>query len=146
MNWHEKIAQNRTPDLAVENNGEIYLERWHLIPQNWFFNIYLHRFTNSDLPVPHDHPWFSLAYIIKGSFIEHRPGKKPRHCFERGFYFRSPFSLHWLEMIRDVTWTIFFTGPVIKPWGFVENGKWIYNKRFLVNRKSRGKVESPGSL
>lgn len=139
MKWYEKRASTYTPDLEVENDGAVYLERWHLIPKNWFFNIYLHRFTNSDFPVPHSHPWFSLAFIIKGSFIEHRPGKTPRHCFERKLYFRTPWTLHWLEMIRDVTWTLFITGPVIKPWGFVEDGKWIYHKTFLSTRNNKRK-------
>ena len=135
MKWYKKLALKNFSDLVVENNGKVYLERWFLFPRNPFFNIYLHRFTNSDLATYHDHPWFSMAYVLEGEFIEHKPNMHPRYCREGSFYFRSPWTKHWLEVEEAPTWTLFFTGPVMKRWGFIENGKWKHHKTFLEKRK-----------
>ena len=40
--------------------GKNYLSRWHIIPRNRYFNIYLHKFVGSDDDrALHDHPWRS---------------------------------------------------------------------------------------
>jgi hypothetical protein len=41
----------RPPDKIIkdrENLDQIYLRRWHVIPKNPFFNIYLHNFRMGD--------------------------------------------------------------------------------------------------
>ena len=52
--------------------GEDYLSRWHIIPRNRFFNIYLHRFTGSDDDrALHCHPWASVSIKLRGVLFEH---------------------------------------------------------------------------
>ena len=43
MEWFEKVAESRDPDLDIKVFGESYLQRWWLFPRNRFFNIYLHK-------------------------------------------------------------------------------------------------------
>ena len=51
----------RAPDEVIGTN---YLERWHLIPRNRFFNVYLHKFSGPDsCRELHDHPWWNLSII-----------------------------------------------------------------------------------
>ena len=49
-----------------------YLTRWHLIPRNRWFNLYLHKFVHGDDErALHDHPWPSASLILEGRYIEH---------------------------------------------------------------------------
>lgn len=49
-----------------------YLWRWHMIPRNRWFNIYLHKFAHGDDDrALHDHPWASASLILDGRYIEH---------------------------------------------------------------------------
>lgn len=48
-----------------------YLTRWHLIPRNRFFNVYLHFFVHGDDDrALHDHAWNSWSLILDGRYYE----------------------------------------------------------------------------
>lgn len=111
----------REPDVII--NGK-YLKRWYLIKRNRFFNIYLHRFGESDDDrALHDHPWWSLSFLLKGELVEHRL-KPARHIPRFLPVIRSAKFAHRLELIKGPAWTIFITGPVIRSWGFLCPGGW----------------------
>lgn len=49
-----------------------YLKRWHMIPRNPWFNIYLHYFVHGDDDrALHDHPWASASLLLEGRYREH---------------------------------------------------------------------------
>ncbi|MGH8074261.1 MAG: hypothetical protein ACREO4_09325 [Lysobacter sp.] len=49
-----------------------YLTRWHVIPRNPWFNIYLHYFEHGDDDrALHDHPWRSWSLLLDGRYREH---------------------------------------------------------------------------
>lgn len=49
-----------------------YLIRWHIIPRNRWFNLYLHYFVHGDVgSALHDHPWASASLVLDGRYIEH---------------------------------------------------------------------------
>lgn len=113
--------------------GENYLERWHIIPRNRFFNIYLHKFSGSDDDrALHCHPWPSFSIRLKGQMLEHRrtilqdDGQvvqdmnygTPIKSRVRRFMFRSATYAHRLELVTPVAWTLFITGPRIRDWYF----------------------------
>jgi len=123
---------SRKPDKTINDK---YLLRWHLIPRNKYFNIYLHKFIGDDDRVYHDHPFHSLSILLKGEYKEfilksiqrnnvfhlcHRKHHKPVKLI-----FRSALRMHRLEVIDGPVWTIFITGPRFREWGFNVNGKWI---------------------
>ena len=107
------------PHLEINRNDGPYLRRWHLIPKNRWFNIYLHHFLNSDVDVAlHDHPWWSLGIILKGKYKEITPnGEAILKPFQPKL--RSPAYYHRVELIDGPVWTIFITGPKLKSWGFL---------------------------
>ena len=106
--------------------GDNYLERWHIIPRNRFFNIYLHKFSGSDDDrALHDHPWWSVSFLLKGrlheiykaeivgfSFRVRKPIKRFRPVF------RPASHAHRLELQSKAAWTLFITGPRVREWGF----------------------------
>ena len=126
----------KKPDFTVYHKGrtEPYLERWFLIPRNKVMNIYLHKFSESDYDRGlHDHPWWSLSFLLKGEMLEHTLNET-KTLLRFMPVIRSAKFLHKLELIKGPAWTIFITGPVIRKWGFYtkEQG-WVYWETFLCN-------------
>ena len=114
--------------------GTGYLLRWHLIPRNRFFNIYLHKFIGDDDDrALHDHPWHSFSILLKGRLLEYHEAT-PMQRFINGSYrnfpelrrfvprfcYRSAISTHRLELLDKTkpAWTLFITGPHVREWGF----------------------------
>lgn len=61
----------RKPDLCIGGEDSPYLKRWWLIPRNRFFNVYLHQFLKDDDDrALHDHPWWSVSFLLKGRLRE----------------------------------------------------------------------------
>ena len=127
-----KIEQNvkcRDPDVVV---GQSYLKRWHLIPENKFFNVYYHEIRASDMDRDlHDHPYVFSSFILSGGYYE----ETKQGVVERGvgdFNIHQPWFLHRLKM-KDSNGanTIFITGPKVKRWGFMTENGWVYNKDYL---------------
>lgn len=59
------------PHFTIREGDRVYLYRWHLIPRNKYFNIYLHKFVGDDPDrALHDHPWRSWSWLFKGSYQE----------------------------------------------------------------------------
>ncbi|QPJ61680.1 MAG: hypothetical protein G3M70_07185 [Candidatus Nitronauta litoralis] len=125
MKWFEKLVSGRRPDLIVEIEGKVYMKRWWVIPRNRFLNIFLHKFVHSDEPVLHDHPWPSISYYLKGRLAETFPDGG-RLCQQGKFYYRSASQLHYLTKVdQQSVWTLFFTGPKLREWGFRTDKGWI---------------------
>jgi len=131
--WYIRYAESHKPDQIItsDDEGSPYLHRWHLIPRNRFFNIYLHHFIGSDKRMLHDHPWISLAYHLSGLFRERYKKHKDdpprdRMIFEGMWTYRSSKFLHYLSLDNSSfqCWTLFFTGPKFKAWGFDTKDGW----------------------
>ena len=108
----------RKPDVVIRDQ---YLLRWHLIPRNRWFNIYLHKFIGSDDDMPHDHPWDSFSILLKGRVMEAVfKGDDVKWVYPRRFvpYFRRAEHVHIVSILRTPTWTLFITGPKRREWGF----------------------------
>ena len=119
----------REPDRTI--NGK-YLHRWYIIPKNRWFNIYKHVFYRSDDDrALHDHPWFSLSFLIKGEIIEHQWAGKVRFVQRFWPVFRSAKFSHRIEIVKGPVTTIFITGPVMRVWGFHTKAGWMDSKQFL---------------
>ncbi len=109
----------RKPDFELQR----YLRRWWLIPRNRWFNVYLHQFYGVRTEDLHDHPWWSVSIVLSGSYREffHDGTSKVRG---RGrVIFRTARLLHRIQVNGDA-WTLFITGPRIRPWGFLKSAGW----------------------
>ncbi len=73
LGFARRIMASRPPDRVIEGR---YLSRWHVIPRNRFFNIYLHKTLTSDPGRGlHDHPWASVSLHLEGERLEAIPGQ-----------------------------------------------------------------------
>ena len=133
------------------NIGTNYLTRYFIIPRNKWFNIYLHKYKGSDYKEFHDHPWHSMSILLAGKLHEIQRTELGQMVDRRIFKFipkfRTPQYSHRIILRSRRAWTIFFTGPTVRPWGFWVDGRWFSAMNFVdengkVNfraRKIRGK-------
>lgn len=136
----------RKPDFVIGRESNPYLRRWWIIPQNRFFNIYLHNFRRSDDDrALHDHPWWSVSIILRSGYIEHLPGGVARYRKPGCITWRKANQAHRVELYRQgyticscdnckkprPAWTIFITGPRVREWGFHCDRGWIHNRDFF---------------
>ena len=150
--WYKRYVKRRMISEVISADGRLYLLRWHLIPRNRFFNIYLHKFIGSDKRVMHDHPWISLAYQLSGQLSEIycRPiiANREEHAtalllksvkwmsesriIKKGQWtYRNSRFLHFIIPESNFEcWTLFFTGPKIRDWGFITTQGWVAEKAY----------------
>ncbi len=130
LEWARGYAAGREPDFVI---GERQLERWWVIPRNKLFNIYLHRFNGSDEDrALHDHPWVSLGWILgPGGYNDQ--GITRIHWKHAGsLTWRWPTTAHRVVLSGDrPVYTLFFTGPVVREWGFLCPKGWRHWKDFV---------------
>ncbi len=110
-----------------------YIDRWHLIPRNKYFNIYLHKYYGGDVTrAPHDHPWWNMTIVLRGMLYEHSYLHSDNGQFESSIanlwavsvVTRRAEDIHRISLgagMGGKTWTLFFTGPKTRKWGFWED-------------------------
>ena len=114
---------------------EPYLERYYLFLKdrtNFPFNIFLHKFLNSDPDDLHNHPWSYISIPLYPGYWEHT---------DKGKFWRGPLSCryapastyHRIELIKDkpYCWTLFIPGKKFQDWGFMTSTGWIQNEKYL---------------
>ena len=132
-----RIPQRREPDFIIGKPGDDYLRRWWVIPRNGVFNIYLHHFIRSDDDrALHDHPWWNVSLLLENKYVEHTisaGGINHRAEYSAGaLKFRSAKSAHRVELVNGPCWTLFITGPRIRPWGFHCPTRWVPWQEFTA--------------
>jgi hypothetical protein len=125
----------RAPDFIIGGAARPYMLRWFVIPRNPWFNIYLHKFVRDDDDRAfHDHPWRSSAIVLRGAYIEH-DHRGRRIYFAGAVRIRSATYCHRVELIDGKPcWTLFFTGPRLREWGFHCPQGWRHWKDFVGGR------------
>lgn len=145
------------PHLIIGEGERPYLRRWYIIPRNRVLNIYLHHFLRSDDDrALHDHPWWFASLILKGGYWEHRQGKLSTKSWRSvgSVALRRPNALHrveldsdlecvgvdrwpsgepksyWCDDVEKPAWTLIFTGPRVRQWGFLCPGGWVQWEQF----------------
>lgn len=119
----------REPSKTI---GENYLRRWHVVPKNPLFNMYLHHVTGDDPDTNlHDHPWlFNYSLVLRGKIREEMP-KNTRTLVEGTLTFRGGAAPHRLMLESPDSLTLFITGPKIRRWGFHTPKGWVNSKGYL---------------
>jgi hypothetical protein len=141
----------RPPDRVIRGD---YLARWYLIPRNLYFNIYLHRFRESDDDrALHDHPWWSLSFLLAGELIETLEDTsgnwdnvfdaekvKFRWIYKMFPYLRRPTLMHRIILESPEAWTLFITGPKQRKWGFrLPDGGWVDHDKYKWDNMKEGR-------
>lgn len=128
-----------------------YMRRWLI--QNRWGTLRVHHFMGSDdYRAFHDHPWWFLTLVVKGSYRDLTPCSNCKgtglvtdahlgcfDCMGKGYNvdklvlgsmrFRRTNYIHRVESKN--AWTIVITGPWSRHWGFWHNGQFSRWKAFL---------------
>jgi hypothetical protein len=120
------------------------LQRWFVVPRNPFNNVYLHRFLRSDDDrALHDHPWDNRSWVLSGEYVEHLQDGSTATRFEGDVIERRAIEAHRVELVTGPAVTLFFTGPIIRSWGFYCPKGWVPWREFVAveeggNRRGQG--------
>lgn len=154
MSWLTGIDERGAPytpagqwAIYASHIGE-YMRRWiFLCP--WGM-VRLHHILREDLDRdPHDHPFDFTSVILRGGYSEQRfttahvevsPVRRPLPTvrYERGSVIRRRAEdLHILTSVDHGTWTLVFTSPKRKPWGFSTIDRGWMSWREYVNSRTR---------
>ena len=118
MRWYEKIEAARAPDFKIGLLTDPSTLRWHLIPRNAVFNVYLHKWLKSDYDlVLHDHPYVNMSYILEGECVEETVSGLKKYA-AGSFNFRRATVSHRILIETAPCWSLFITGPRLNDWGF----------------------------
>jgi len=140
-----RFRPKRGPDFIIGPAHDPYMLRWWLIPRNRVFNIYLHHVRHDDDDrALHDHPWWSVSFLIGGRLGEHylrRSEARYREVRRWVPLLRSAEFAHRLVLpdSDQGAWTIFMTGPKVRVWGFLCPRGWVDWRTFT-------KPERPGEV
>ena len=117
----------RSPDEMI---GECYMRRWHLRRKPGRHNLYLHRYDGSDDDrALHDHPWKSIGIVLWGKLYEvSEMGEKRLWPFIPKY--RKAQYAHRLKLKSKVAFTLFFTFPKEREWGFLCPNGWVHWSEF----------------
>jgi len=110
--------------------GEVHFQRYRLFACPWF-NIYIHKLCKSDEEKhPHDHPWSFITFILKGNYIEYTLDH-PRGILRKWLHivYHRAEDVHKFILPEEPkpTWTLVFTGPRKREWGYLTETGWFRN-------------------
>lgn len=108
-----------------------YARRWAL--DLVVFSIRLHHFFRSDDPrYRHDHPWWYCGVVLKGGYYD-RDGQTDKFLSPGRPFFRKSERAHYVDPVPGGSWSLVFTGPVSRHWGFWVGDKWKRAHRFFFD-------------
>jgi len=102
-----------------------FMKRW--VINFHYFTIRIHHWLSSDDARDyHDHPWWFLTFVFKGSYTDLTPNGV--EVLPSGtMRFRRALYRHRVLTLPD-TWTLVITGKIIREWGFWKEGSFIKAK------------------
>jgi hypothetical protein len=107
-----------------------------------FFNIYIHRLIAPNWhPECHDHPWSFVSLLLWNGYRE-RIGAREFRRRPGMVLYRSATFLHNVITPYGVSWSLIFTAPKSRDWGFrpCERAKGFSLKYPYYIRKWSGKM------
>jgi hypothetical protein len=121
--WGEPLGLDECP----------YVIRW--IAEAPWASVRVHHWIGPDDDRAfHDHPWGFLTFVVRGGYIDYHPGGFDM-LWAPAVRFRPALHRHTV-IPHPVTgaWTILLTGPIVRPWGFWQDGTRFVkaNKWFLT--------------
>jgi hypothetical protein len=144
LRWGQLLGREECP----------YAKRWAL--GLGLFSLRVHHFYRSDDDrAHHDHPWWFLTLVLRGSYVDESPcpicveqgvPRSPYHpyCICRGTGVikdtLTPGSIrfrraHHKHTVRTTgVWTLVLTGPHVRTWGFWDRGRFVKSNKWFLTR------------
>lgn len=117
--WGHKLGDPKDP----------YLTRWMI--ELFGYSIRLHKWMGpDDLRHEHDHPWWYITWILKGSYFDRSLGES-EFLKRWSLRYRRATRSHCVEPLELPTWTLMITGKPLREWGFWVNGKFRHRNKYF---------------
>jgi hypothetical protein len=109
--WAERLGLPSCP----------YVIRWRLeLPLG---SVRVHHWLSSDDPRAfHDHPWWFITFVVRGSYTDHVPDGDDE-LRAGSVRFRPAHHQHTVFPGPRGAWTVLVTGPKSRAWGFWRDGR-----------------------
>lgn len=118
MSWVERLLRRLLPhkEIGWYEIGERFTR--YVVFKSRLLNVYLHQLScPNPHPHCHDHPWSFVTVLLKGGYLEligtsdfvRRPGQ---------VLYRRAEHLHSVTTPYGTSWSLVFTGPRGRDWGF----------------------------
>ncbi len=123
------FSREDIPDIS--DPSRTYLTRWRILQTPWF-GVFLHaiRLPDQDRHL-HDHPWSFVSLVLRGTYVEQRPGSITARR-AGSVAFRRAVDLHRiLALHKSPVWTLVFVGPRRRRWGFQTREGWIESGEYF---------------
>lgn len=119
--WAQKLGDETCP----------YMTRWVLDLR--LFSVRLHCFHRSDDDRHlHDHPWWFLSLLLKGSYREHFPDRVTDWRRPGSIAYRPALTQHRVEIAPGrKCWSVCLTGRIKRTWGFWEGLKFYPSRIYF---------------
>lgn len=129
-------------DIHSPIDNSVYLRRWTLI-RFWGRKLMVHHIVRPDYArEQHDHPWWFISFIMKGSYTEITDVRTRIHGRFAVLFRRATFR-HAIRIVSPGgAWTLVLRGRVTRLWGFWSEDfkRWISHELYeKVGLSLRGK-------
>ena len=138
----DNIARERKWGLlqarVISDGGDtVYMKRLTILLTPWF-SIKLHRIYRPDRDRDlHDHPWTFLSILLRGTYLEDTVDGPRLVRWWNWKRAEGRHSIKWTS--RTPIWTLVFTGPKRRVWGFwVDEGTRFVSWEKYDEEKGRG--------
>lgn len=119
MSRFESFLRRTFPwkEIGWSEIGEKFT-RYALLRTRWF-NVYLHQlYAPNWHPECHDHPWGFIAILLRRGYLE-RVGARDYRRRVGSILFRPAVFAHNVITPYGTSWSIIFTTPKSREWGFL---------------------------
>jgi hypothetical protein len=117
--WFERLLRRVLPykEIGWQDIGEVFY-RYQIVKTRWF-NVYLHQLDAPNWhPIGcHDHPWSFITVLLKGGYLE-RTGDEYHRRQVGEILYRPATWAHDVTTPYGRSWSLIFTGPKSRTWGF----------------------------
>lgn len=109
---------------AIGNPECPLIHRWTLINIG-VAKLLVHHFLPDGRDVDyHDHPRSFLTFVFRGRYFDLTP-KGSETVKAPAIRYRSADHAHKTNTDHRGAWSLVLMGRLVRPWGFVRNGKWM---------------------
>lgn len=108
-----------------------YVIRWR-VETKWFSVRVHHWISNDDDRAFHDHPWDFITFVLRGGYRDSSP-QGDQHLRAPAIQYRSAEHQHTVFPDKGGAWTLVFTGPKVRPWGFWVAGKFRKANKYFAS-------------
>lgn len=125
--------------FVIGDGDSVYLNRLTILTTPWF-SIKLHKIYRPDNQRDlHDHPWSFLSIVLWGSYEEDTVDGRRKIRWWNWKPLEGPKGRHSIRSVsREPVWTLVFTGPRRRIWGF-----WVDGGTKFVPWNEYDKVDQP---